>query len=287
VAAIQTPSESFKMVQPLLKYPDPRIRLISGNVRFFNETLDDIIEDMTDTMKANNLDALSAIQIGIQYNVIVLRENAEYTPYINVRFLKEKGKEAGIERSTYYEGFTVEVERYTSLTVVYEDAHGAMHSRDVEGELARTFQHQLDYAYGSTFVDRIPMAVKKQIDAYLEHGLVKDSRMPGEKSESCPTVFVRDYIRRAYRYTMLGILFTFLLPFFVSESAAAAWYRIDMAALGVTLLLIVAYFFYAEFETKKYKQCTSCQTGNIIGTVGIAAVQLLVLAAGTFAWMAP
>ena len=275
------------MVQPLLKYPDPRIRLISGNVRFFNESLHDIIEDMTDTMKANGLDALSAIQIGIQYNVIVLKEEGEYTPYINVRFVKEKDKAAGTERSTYYDGFTVEVDRYTSLTVVYEDEHGTMHSRDVEGELARTFQHQLDYAYGSTFVDRVPKEIKAQIDAHLEHGLVKDSRLPGEKSESCPTVFVRDYIKRAYRYVLLGVVLTFLLPFFVSENSAAAWYRIDAAALALTLLLIVAYFFYAEFETKKYKQCTSCQTGNIIGTVAVALLQLGVVAAGVFLWMAP
>ena len=274
------------MVQPLLKYPDPRIRLISGNVRFFNESLHDIIEDMIDTMKANGLEALSAIQIGIQYNVIVLKENGEYTPYINVRFVKEKDKEAGIERTPYYEGFTVEVDRYTSLTVVYEDEHGAVHSRDVEGALARTFQHQLDYAFGSTFVDRVPKAVKAQIDAYLEHGLVKDSRVPGEKSASCPTVFGRDYIKRAYRYLMAAVLLTFFIPFFAPDATVAAVTGIDKAALPVVLLLIVAYFFYAEYEAKKYKQCTSCQTGNIVGTVLIALGQLLLLSIGVFAWMA-
>jgi peptide deformylase len=275
------------MVQPLLKYPDPRIRLISGNVRFFNESLHDIIEDMIDTMKENDLDALSAIQIGIQYNVIVLKEEGEYTPYINARFLKEKGKEAGTERSPYYEGFTAEVDRYTSLTVVYEDEQGEMHSRDVEGTLARTFQQQLDYAFGSTFVDRVPKAVQKQIDAYLEHGLVKDSRMPGENNASCPTVFVRDYIKRAYRTAMLAVFLTLFTPFFVSEPTRSALYVLDKVLLSAALALIVGYFFYAEYEAKKYKQCTSCQTGNIIGTVAIASVQLALLAVGVFAWMAP
>ena len=274
------------MVQQLLKYPDPRIRLISGNVRFFNETLHDIIEDMTDTMKANGLDALSAIQIGIQYNVIVLKEGEAYVPYINARFLKEQGKAAAVERSTYYD-FTAEVERYTSLTVVYEDVQGGMHSRDVEGALARTFQHQLDYAFGSTFVDRVPKAVRQQMDAYLGQGLVKDSRAPGEKSASCPTVFVRDYIKRAYRYLMGAMLMTFLVPFFASDPTAATVAKIDTAALPLILLLIVAYFFYAEYEAKKYKQCTSCQTGNIIGTVLIALGQLLLLGAGVFFWMVP
>ena len=274
------------MVQPLLKYPDPRIRLISGNVRFFNETLSDIIADMIDTMKANNLDALSAIQIGIQYNVIVLHENGEYTPYINARFIKEQGKSAAIERSTYYD-FTAEVERYTALTVIYEDEKGQMHSRDLEGDLARTFQHQLDYAFGSTFVDRLPKAVKKQIDAYLDQGLVKDSRDPNQTDTTCPTIFVRDYIKKAYRGVMLLVVVSFLTPFFVSESLQATIYLADKIALPVVLLLIVAYFFYAEYEAKKYKQCTSCQTGNIIGTAVIGMVQLLAVAAGVFLWMAP
>ncbi|WP_345984996.1 peptide deformylase [Sulfurimonas sp. HSL-1656] len=274
------------MIQPLLQYPDPRIRLISGNVRFFNETLKDIIADMTDTMEANGLDALSAIQIGIQYNVIVLKEEGKYTPYINARFLKEQGKAAAVERSTYYD-FTAEVERYTSLTVIYEDETGAMHSRDVEGALARTFQHQLDYAFGSTFVDRVPRAVKAQIDAYLEHGLVKESRMPGEKSGSCPTVFVRDYIKKAYRLVMLGVLLSFLAPFMLEEPAVQSVALADLGALALIFVLIIAYFFYAEYEAKKYKQCTSCQTGNIIGTSAIALGQLALLGLGVVAWVAP
>ena len=275
------------MVQPLLKYPDPRIRLISGNVRFFNTTLHDIIEDMTDTMKAEGLEALSAIQIGIQYNVIVLKEGEAYLPYVNARFLKEKGKAAGIERSTYYDNFTAEVERYTALTVVYEDPEGAMHSRDVEGELARTFQHQLDYAFGSTFVDRVPKAVKAQIDAYLEHGLVKESRIAGGKSGSCPTRFIRDDIKRAYRWSMLAVLLSFAAPFFTAPATRGTLYAIDVILLPVIFILIIAYFFYAEYEAKKYKQCTSCQTGNIIGTAVIATGQLLLLCLGVFAWMAP
>lgn len=262
------------MIQPLLKYPDPRIRLISGNVRFFNESLEAIIEDMTDTMKAEGLEALTAIQIGIQYNVIVLKEGDRFAPYINARFLKEKGKAAAIERSPYYT-FTAEVERYTSLTVVYEDVQGGMRSRDVEGDLARRFQHQLDYAYGSTFADRVPAAVKQQIDAYLEHGLVKDAKEQAAQQEgSCPTVFMRDRIKRLYRLLMLGVAFSLLAPL-VGSSALNHMVRLfDKAAIPAVMVLIVAYFFYAEYEAKRYKQCTSCQTGNIIGTVLIALVQL-------------
>ncbi len=275
------------MQQPLLKYPDHRIRLISGNVRFFNETLNDIIEDMIDTMKANDLDALTAIQIGIQYNVIVLHRNGEYTPYVNARIVRHSGRSEETERTPYYEKMSVDVPRYTEISVVYEDPKGEMHTCEFEGSDARVFQHQLDYAFGSTFVDRVSKEIKKQIHDHLEFGLVKDSRDPNQKSETCPSVFYRDYFRRGYRYVMAGIAVTFVTPFFISDAVRETIYTIDKYALLLVLALIVGYFFYAEYETKKYKQCTSCQTGNIIGTIVIAVIQLLVVTAGVFLWMAP
>ncbi len=275
------------MQQPLLKYPDPRIRLISGNVRFFNETLENIIEDMVDTMKAEGLDALTAIQIGIQYNVIVLHRDGKYTPYINARIVRHSGQSVETERTPYYENMSVDVPRYTEISIVYEDPAGEMHSCMFEGEDARVFQHQLDYAFGSTFVDRVSKEVKKQIDDHLEFGLVKDSRDPDATSETCPSVFYRDYFRRGYRYVMAGIAATFVTPPFVSAAVRTTIYSIDKYALALVLLLIVGYFFYAEYETKKYKQCTSCQTGNIIGTMAIALVQLLIVSAGVFFWVAP
>jgi peptide deformylase len=273
------------MQPPLLKYPDPRIRLISGNVRFFNETLHDMIEDMTDTMKAEGLDALTAIQIGVQYNVIVLKEGDEYVPYINARIVRHSGQATETERTPYYENMSVDVPRYTEISVVYEDPTGQMQTRTFEGEGARVFQHQLDYAFGSTFVDRVSKEVKKQIHDHLEFGLVKDSRDPNATSETCPSVFYRDYFRRAYKYMMLAIALSFLTPFFVSETTQRTIYTIDKWGLLLTLALIAGYFFYAEYETKKYKQCTSCQTGNIIGTMALALAQLLVVTACVFLWM--
>jgi len=43
------------------------------------------------------------------------------------------------------------------------------------------------------------------------------------------------------------------------------------------LFFIVVYFFYAQYEGKQYKNCSSCQIGNIIGTSAIELFKLLVL----------
>ncbi len=262
------------MVKELLKYPDPKIRLISGNVRSFDATLRHTIQDMIDTMKADNLDALSAIQIGIQQHIIVLRDDDVYTPYINVRFIKQKGNVTATERTPYYANISVDVDRYESLTVLYEDENGTPHSMDVSGDLARTFQHQADYCDGSTFVDRVDKETKQRIGDYLDQGLVEGA--------TCPTVFYRDYFKRAASYIILAVFLTFFAPLFADEATESLIYTIDLWLLGSVPFVMTGYFVYARYETEKYKQCTSCQTGNIIGTGAIYFAQWLVVAMGTY-----
>lgn len=268
------------MIQPLLKYPDPRIRLISANVRFFNDELHQWITDMVDTMKENDLDALSAIMIGIQYSVIVFKNGDEYTPYINARLIKCTGNSTQPERSIYYEGLKVDVERFENVTVIYEDEKGEPHHQDLSGETARIFQEQLDYCFGSTFVDRVSAEMRKRINEHLEYGLIADGG-------ACPRVFVRDYFKRGAKYVMGILLLSFISPFFVSAEVRQMIYRIDTYLLLSVPVLMVAYFFYALYESRLYKQCTSCQIGNIIGTTTIMAFQLLIVGLGVFFWVAP
>ncbi|MDD2781374.1 peptide deformylase [Sulfuricurvum sp.] len=268
------------MIQPLLKYPDSRIRLISSNVRFFNDELQSWITDMIDTMRAHDLDALSAILIGIQYNIVILKETDNYVPYINGRLIKHSGMSNQTERSLYYEGISVDVDRYENVTVVYEDEEGNQHYRDLTGAQARIFQQQLDYCYGSTFVDRVDKEMKERINEYLEHGLVADGG-------SCPVVFYRDYFKRGVKYLISGMFLSLATPFFVSAKVQEWVYRIDIFALIAAVVLMIVYFFYAQYESRLYKQCTSCQTGNIIGTVAILTFQLLLTSLGIFLWVAP
>lgn len=268
------------MIQNLIKYPDPTIRLISANVRFFNDELKQWIADMIDTMKAHDLSALSAIMIGIQYNIIVMKEADSYTTYINGRLIKHAGMSTQTERSTYYEGISVDVDRFEKVTVVYEDENAHPCHRDLEGEEARMFQQQLDYCFGSTFVDRVDRERKQQISDYLKEGLVKGGG-------SCPIIFYRDYFKRGAKYLMGLIILSFIIPFFASAMVREWVYKIDNVGLLLVVALMIGYFFYAQYESRQYKQCTSCQIGNIIGTLAIMMGQLVVVAMGVLLWVAP
>ncbi|MFZ3054115.1 MAG: peptide deformylase [Sulfuricurvum sp.] len=268
------------MIQPLIQYPDPTMRLISANVRFFNDELTQWITDIRDTMIANDLDALSAILIGIQQSIIVIKEGENYIPYINARLIKHSDIQTHTERSIYYPGISVDVDRYNKVTVVSEDENASPCYRDLEGEAARIFQQHFDYCFGSTFVDRVDRDMKQRIHDHLEFGLVKDGG-------SCPTIFYRDYFKRGARYVILGIAATFAVPFFASSQIQEWTYLIDKYLIAGALLLMIGYFFYAQYESQQYKQCTSCQTGNIIGTLAFLMIQLAVVALGVFLWVAP
>ncbi len=270
------------MVLELLKYPDERIRLISGNIRFFDDSLQNIITDLTDTMKENDLEALSAIQIGIQYAVVVIKHGEEYKPYVNLRIMGKSGEIIETERTPYYENMSVDVPRHDKIKIFYENKKGEAQYADLEGDFSRTIQHQLDYNYGSTFVDRVDKETKQRIGEHLSEGLVTSS------NSSCPTVFVRDYIKRGYKYVMLAVWISFLVPFFTDDIAILEnLFLFDKIALVLVVPIVIAYAAYAYYESVQYKQCTSCQLGNVMGTVAYAVVQWLILNAITFFWVSP
>ncbi len=269
------------MVLDLLTYPDERIRLISGNIRFFDDSLNNIITDLIDTMKANDLEALSAIQIGIQYAVIVLKEDGTYNPYINLRIIGHEGTKTETERTPYYEGISVDVPRHEKIKIFYEDENGAPHYDDVEGDKARILQHHIDYNYGSTFVDRVDKETKQRIGEHLSEGLVESS------NSSCPTVFVRDYIKQAYKYVMLLVWISFLVPLFTEDSSILnGLFLFDKIALTLVVPIVILYAIYAYYESVKFKQCTSCQFGNVMGTIAFAGVQWVILNIITYFWIA-
>jgi len=268
------------MVLELLKYPDERIRLISGNIRLFDDSLQNIITDMIDTMKENEMSALSAMQIGIQYAVIVIKEDDLYKPYINLRIIGQSGLITETERTPYYDHISVDVPRHDKIKVFYEDEKGTAHYGDFEGDFSRIIQHQLDYNYGSTFVDRVDKETKRRIGEHLSEGLVTSS------NSSCPTIFYRDYIKMAYKYLMLFVWLSFLVPLFTDNiTILKNLFLFDKIALGSIVVLVITYAIYAYYEAEKLKQCTSCQTGNIMGTVAVALVHWLVLNMITFFWI--
>jgi len=264
------------MVKNIIKYPQTPSIEFGANVRNFDDTLFSLIEDIKDTIEANELEALSAFQIGSPYSVIVIKQGDEFLELINARVIKRDGTVAPIEKTAYFPNLTAKTTRYEKIKLMYEDREGKQQFIQADGDLSITIQRKLDYNYGSNFRVRLSEDEKKLFDAKLEFGTDAITQ------NDCPTVFKRDRILQLFKILFIGGLLGIVISFFLSEANITTLSSIESYILISMSLLIVIYFFYAQYEGKQYKHCTSCQIGNIIGTTVILLFKLLVLFLGVY-----
>lgn len=261
------------MVLQIIQYPTPPSVEYGADVRFFNEEIFSILEDLKDTIEANNLQALAAFQIGSYYNMIVLKdENGSFLEIINPRLIGVKGKTTSIETTSYFPNISARITRHDTITLIYQDRNGNDHSKTFSGEMSIVIQRKLDYNYGATFLSKMSKDEKKQFEKKLEFG--SDISI----SETCPTTFKRDYFIKILKGILLVMFIIIIGAFFISDpdTLTNMWsWQLGLSLFaGVTN---IGYFFYAHYEAKKYTSCVSCQSGNIIGTTLIGFVKISVL----------
>jgi len=258
------------MVKNIVTYPTPPSVNYSTDVRIISEEIKELIQDIKDTIDANNLDGLAAFQIGSMYNVVVIKkEDGSFLELINPRIIGTCAqKVTTVEKTAYFPGLSAKVTRDAKISLIYEDAKLQQQSLRAEGEEAILLQRKIDYTFGSSFINKLSEDEKKRFETKLEFG--SDVAI----SESCPTTFNRDKILKVINIAMVAMIVLLISSFF-SDSENLWDYQL-YTSLGV-LALNVIYFFYAQYEGAKYTSCTSCQIGNIIGTTIISLSKLTII----------
>jgi len=251
------------MVQDLLVYPDDRINCTSTDVRTFDKVLWDIIEDMKDTMREHNLTALSAIQIAYPYSIIIVKQDNGYLELINPRILSQSGKFDSIERTSYYPDVEVTITRDEHIKLIYEDRNAKQKHMDIsDKELSATLQRKIDYSFGGNFLDKVD---KDQRDTIIK-ALRGNARMPLVE-ETCPTFSKKDYFISFTDKLLLFMGLSLFSPLILSKETIQTIYTIDKFIFPLIVVLMIVFFFYAQYEGEKYRSCTSCQVGNNIGVI--------------------
>jgi peptide deformylase len=166
------------MIKDILRYPTPLSLQFGVDVRSFDEKLFALIDDLRDTINENNLEGLSAFQIGSPYNVIVVKdEDGNFLELINPMLISYKEKILAEEKSSYYGDISVEIERYDTISLVYQDRQGSDSSLVAKGSLARVIQRKLDYSFGATFLHKLSQKKKEEFLSQLEtQKSTKDSK---------------------------------------------------------------------------------------------------------------
>lgn len=260
------------MIQKISTYPTPPSVEFAVDVRVFDENIVSLIEDMKETIEANNLDGLSAFQIGSYYNIIVIKqEDGSFLEMINPRIISKKEKQTTTETTAYFPGLSAQVVRYDKISVLYQDRDAKDCSIQTEGALSVLIQRKIDYTHGATFLQKLSQEEKEKFETKLELG--SDIAV----AESCPTTFKRDKILLLIKYLMLAMFFVIIGAIFVDKESQATLWEYQIYAGYLALALNTIYFFYAQYEGKLYTTCSSCQLGNIIGTTAISLSKLALI----------
>ena len=259
------------MVQKLIIYPDDRVNCTSTDVRTFNQTLWDVITDMTDTMDEHDIEAMAAMQIAYPYNIILIKEGDMYHEYINPRIIQNSETFDSEESSIYYPDVSVTVPRYGKIKLVYEDRNAKVHYQDIDDpKLAATLQRKIDYTFGGNLLDRVDKNKREKIiEALAGKGLMPLA------DDVCHTFSNNDYLVSFTDKLLILMGLSLLTPLFNFEKETIETiYTIDKFLFPTIIFLMIVFFFYAQYEARKYKQCSSCQIGNNIGVMvkrGVAA----------------
>jgi len=259
------------MIKEIIQYPTVMSLEFGGPVRHFDDTLLELIQDLKDTIEANSLDALAAFQIGSPLAIMVIKQDEDFLEIINPAIIKREGTVTPTETTAYFPGLSATTKRYEKIKIMYEDRDAKQQFLSAEGDLAVTIQRKADYLLGANFRIRMTEEEKQLFDNKLEFGT--DSL----DFNDCPTVFKRDQILRVINVGFIAGIIGLIIGLFLSgENLLLLTTGIETLLVSI-LVLIIGYFFYAQHEGKQYKQCTSCQIGNIIGTTTILAFKLLLL----------
>ncbi len=150
-------------LREVVTHPDPVLRRKARKVTDFGPELQELIDDMVETMRAAPGVGLAAPQVDTSVQLVVVEfgdEEDEAVPpklytVINPEIIKpSRDTEMGTEGCLSIPGFVGDVERPVSVTVKGQNRHGQSFKIKASGWLARIFQHEIDHLNGILFIDR-------------------------------------------------------------------------------------------------------------------------------------
>lgn len=158
-------------VLEILKFPDDRLRKEAKPVAQCNSEIDNIVEDMLETMYQQQGVGLAATQVDIQKRIFVAdcsEQQNEPLVFINPEITDKRGLRVHDEGCLSFPGVYAKVERADEVTVTALDRKGESFTMDAEGLLSICVQHELDHLDGKLFVDYLSPLKRQRIRKKLE-----------------------------------------------------------------------------------------------------------------------
>jgi len=139
---------------------DPVLREKAKRVRKIDASIQRLIDDMIDTMRAAPGVGLAAPQIGVSLRVVVIETPDDgLLPLINPEVVKHAGERRLMEGCLSVPGYQAEIARSRQVTVKALDREGKeVRLKAVDSLLAQALEHEIDHINGILYIDYLESA---------------------------------------------------------------------------------------------------------------------------------
>lgn len=155
------------MIRQILTYPDPRLREVAQPVQKIDAEIQQLAQDMAETMYDAPGVGLAATQIGVALRVFVIDIAGEDEPsdlkvFINPEILESSGTQTWEEGCLSFPGVSEEIKRAAKVRVKALDVDGKPFELEATGLMAVAIQHEHDHLNGELMIDHLG-ALKKRL----------------------------------------------------------------------------------------------------------------------------
>jgi len=160
-------------VKKIVHYGDPILRKKCDSFKYFSN-IDDLLNDMFDSMYEAEGIGLAANQIGLNMNLFIIdithTEEAESPHvFINSEMISKYGDEGVYQEGCLsLPGISLDVLRPENVTLKYQTPDEEWHEDEFDGLLSRAIQHETDHLNGIYIIDRVSEIEKIQYQTELK-----------------------------------------------------------------------------------------------------------------------
>lgn len=155
----------------VLQFPHENLRLKAKAVDKVDANIQQLADDMLETMYAENGVGLAAVQVDVRQRVIVIdisESRDQPLILINPEIIAHQGEQMNEEGCLSVPGFFAKVDRYEKITFTALDRQGNAFEQSADGLLSICIQHEIDHLNGKLFVDYLSKLKRDRIRKKLE-----------------------------------------------------------------------------------------------------------------------
>jgi peptide deformylase len=171
IVALKNWDTNKMTILSILTVPNMALKQVSEPVdtMFFNEWLDQLVEDMISTASSEDLVGLAAPQVGVNQRIFIVDMNSmdlssdskiekkpkNFKTFVNPEITHNSAEKSyGWEGCASVPGLIGLVKRSLSVKIKYQDVDGEFCEEEFYGWIARIIAHELDHLNGELFIKK-------------------------------------------------------------------------------------------------------------------------------------